>query len=137
MKLLLRNLQDIQNTQRLNTLLNRKHVEEVKIDLDLDPGQKRTIEIKIQELFNECGCAWGAIGLFISFFSSLLIFSLTSAFQWKLLLWSLGISIISSALSKAAGLLRSYIKLANVLTKLENIEQYKSIIKTGNHGTTL
>lgn len=137
MKLLLNNLQDIQNTQRLNTFLNRKHVEEVKIDLDLDPGQKRTIETKIQELFNECGCKWGAIGHLISFFSSLLFFSLTSPFQWKFLLWSLGISIISGALSKVAGLLRSYIKLANVLTKLENIEQYKSIVKTGNHGTTL
>ncbi|RYC50373.1 hypothetical protein [Flagellimonas olearia] len=137
MKLLLKKTQDIQNAKRLNKLFNRPYVEEVTIELGLNPIQKRAIEDKVLDLFNECGCKWGSIGLILPFFSSVTILSILYPFQWKFLLWALGISILASALAKIAGLLLSHIKLGNILDQLERTEAFKSTLKTENHGSTM
>ncbi|MGB2525734.1 hypothetical protein [Flagellimonas sp. SN16] len=137
MKLLLKKTQDIQNAKRLNKLFNRPYVEEVALELGLNPIQKRTIEAKILDLFNECGCKWGSIALIVTFFSSIMVLSILYPFQWKFLPWAFGTSILASALAKIAGLLLSHIKLGNILDQLERTEAFKSTLTTENHGSTM
>lgn len=120
MHLELRTEADLEQAMDYISWLNRPVVKDVSLDIStLGKAQEQKLAKRLQRLFNDCGCLWGAPGFFLGSGIYLLSHLQSSGASWT----TLGISALigtGSALgAKFLGLLWSFWQLQQIFAELK------------------
>ena len=109
---------DVQHAHRLNRWIGRPAVDEVSVDLDLEQPERLALESRLETLFNDCGCLWGAPAFLLGFLAFAWPRFARTGFEWSTAAAAFAVAVVAAVAAKLLALYASHLRLRTELDRL-------------------